>query len=83
MSNRTILVGVSTMSPSIDQIIALVVVVPQTLLKTSTKEVVVNAAPGDAWVREIYRDLSGVSLMETPQAKFVMLLVSKMLPPRS
>ena len=38
------------MNPRIDQIIAPILVVPQTLLTPAIKEVVVDAALGGAWV---------------------------------
>ena len=54
-SNRTIPVVVPTMKPSIEQRIAPIVAVPQTLFTPETKEVVVDAASGGTWVNRTPR----------------------------
>ena len=56
--NRTIPVVVPTMNLRIDKRIAPLVVAPQTLLIPATKEVVVDAALGGAWINSTPRQVS-------------------------
>ena len=58
LSNRTILVLTLTMNPVIDLEIALVVLVPQTLLTPATKEVVADVVSGGAWKNRTPRQVS-------------------------
>ena len=58
MSNQTILVVFSTMNPMIDQMIAPIVLVPQTFLTPATNEFVVDTALGGAWVNRSPRKVS-------------------------
>ena len=58
LSNQTIPVVFLTMNPSIDQSIDPIVIAPQTLLMTTMKEVVSDAALGDAWVNKAMWQIS-------------------------
>ena len=51
LSNRTLPVIILTMNLSIDPRIVPIVVLPQTLLTPKTKEVFVEAACGNEWVK--------------------------------
>ena len=58
LSNWTIPVVVPTMNLRIDKRIAPLVVAPQKLLTPATKEVVVDAALGGAWINSTPRQVS-------------------------
>ena len=57
LSNWTIPVVVPKMNPRIDQRIAPILIVPQTILMPSTKEVVVDTASGGTWVNRTPREV--------------------------
>ena len=78
LSNRTIPVVVPTMNTSIYQRIVPIVVAPHTLLTSTMKEVVADAASGGT---EICGELAGLALMESTRDTFVMLLASNIIPP--
>ena len=58
MSNQTIHVLPLAINPGIDQGIALIVLLPQTLLSPATEKVVADMASGGAWVNRNPRQVS-------------------------
>ena len=69
------------MNPEIDQGIAPIILAPQLLLTSETKEIVADAASDGAWVNKTPRQVSKSGVNRRSQASVVMMLSLLNLPP--